>query len=100
MASFATIGIQAGVGIVAGSIYGFAWYARQRYGKDVERRKPFNPYKLGATLVLAAVVGGAAGASGASVSAGTIETQLASYAGAVAVLEAVLKLFVEQMGWR
>ncbi len=73
---------------LAGGLYGGLFFikARQSSGAD------FDYGKFGATVLLAALIGIALGATGMPVTHATVEVQLAAYVGYVVVLETILKL--------
>ena len=74
--------------VLAGAVYGVLFYikAQQNTGEK------FKYSKLGATVLLAAIIGGAMGAANMPVTQVTLDLQLAAYIGYVIVLETLLKL--------
>lgn len=78
-------------GILSGLVYGFVWFARNKYRKD-GFEESFNPMKLTATLIIAAFVGGVVASTGESVTFETLEQQFLLYVGAISLLEGVLKM--------
>ena len=73
---------------IAGAVYGVLFYVKARQNSG----EAFDYWKLGATVLLAALIGAAMGALGMPVTQATLEVQFAAYVGYVAVLETVLKL--------
>lgn len=97
MASTEAIVLQVLAGVIAGGVYGLLWFARRKYGKGQDPEKmEFNPYKLTGTLIVAAIIGGAAGAQGAVVTYENVVNQLVSYAGVIALIEPILKVVYER----
>jgi len=78
---------------LSGALYGILFYVKARQNSGEE----FNYWKFGATVMLAAIIGGAMGATGMPITQATLEVQLAAYVGYVAVLETVLKLIWRQL---
>ena len=74
--------------VLAGAVYGGLFYfkAQQKTGEELDYKK------FGATVLLAAIIGGVMGAAGMPVTQVTVEVQFAAYVGYVVVLENVLKL--------
>lgn len=95
MAQTVEILIQVMYGVLAGAVYGFVWYARNRLRREKSARQNFRPMKLAATVVVAGVIGGVASVSGNVVEFDTVAQQVTYYAGAIALVEGVLKTVVE-----
>ena len=76
---------------VGGSlIYSLLWYSRQVIDPTKETPE-FNPWKMGATLVVGACIGLVSVLSGIDITQAGIEAQLASYGFLVAAVEQVGK---------
>ena len=76
---------------VGGSlIYSLLWYSRQVIDPTKETPE-FNPWKMGATLVVGAFIGLGSVMGGIEISQTSIETQLAAYGFVIAVVEQVGK---------
>lgn len=74
---------------VGGSlIYSLLWYSRQVIDPTKETPK-FDPWKMGATLVIGACIGLVSVITGIEISQAGIEAQLTSYGFLVAVVEQV-----------
>lgn len=74
--------------MLAGAGYGVLFYVKAQQNTGEE----FKYSKLGATVLLAAIIGGAMGAANMPVTHVTLDLQLAAYIGYVVVLETLLKL--------
>jgi uncharacterized membrane protein YfcA len=83
------------VAVVAGIVYGALWYARNRYRPD--EGEGFRPLKFAATLAVSALVGLGAGLAGDPLGYTAIEQQLLAYAGAISLLEALLKTAFDRL---
>lgn len=68
--------------------YSVVFYAKKRIGKD---KQVFNPRKLAATVLVGVALGVSMSLTGTSLEKEAIETQLAAYAGLVALVESGLK---------
>ncbi len=73
---------------IAGAGYGVLFYVKARQSSGEE----FDYWKLGATVLLAAIIGIAMGAAGMPVTQATVDVQFAAYVGYIVVLETTLKL--------
>ena len=73
---------------LAGALYGGLFFVKARQSSGEE----FNYSLFGATVLLAAIIGIALGATGMPVTQATVEVQIAAYVGYVVVLETLLKL--------
>ena len=74
--------------MIASAGYGVLFYVKAQQSSG----EAFNYGKFGATLLLAALIGIAMGATGMPVTQVTVEVQFAAYVGYVVVLENLLKL--------
>jgi hypothetical protein len=73
---------------VTSAVYSLIVYSKKRAKDDPE---PFNIYKLGATVLVGAGVGISMELSSIQLSQQSVETQVAAYAGTVAIVESLLK---------
>ena len=76
------------VAVAAALLYSLLWFSRQVVDPTKETPK-FDPWKMGATLVIGACIGLVSVISGIEISQAGIETQLTSYGFLVAVVEQV-----------
>lgn len=83
--------------MLAAAGYSVLFYGKTRQGDGDE---PFSGCKFGATLIVGAGVGLAFGLTDTTLTESRLETQLAAYAGAVAVVETGLKIVVRQIRGR
>ena len=74
--------------MIAGAGYGVLFFFKSQQSSE----DTFDYSKLGATVLLAALIGAALGAVGNPVTQATIDLQIAAYVGYIAVLETMLKL--------
>ncbi len=79
-----------GIAILSALIYSVVFYAKHYFKPG--KPEPFDPTKLGATLLVGAVLGVIFYAGGVGITAEAVEMQLIAYAGIVALVESVLKL--------
>jgi len=80
--------------VIAAAIYGIIFFIKAWATTDP--KPPFDPYKFGATLIVAVVVGFIAGVSGTSLTEAEFLIQMGAYAGYVAVLETLLKTLFQE----
>ena len=78
------------VAVAAASLYSLLWFSRQVVDPTKETPK-FDPWKMGATLVIGACIGLVSVITGIEISQAGIEAQLTSYGFLVAVVEQVGK---------
>ncbi len=78
------------VAVAAALLYSLLWFSRQVVDPTKETPK-FDPWKMGATLVVGACIGLVSVISGIEISQAGIEAQLTSYGFLVAVVEQVGK---------
>ena len=76
------------VAVAAALLYSLLWFSRQVVDPTKETPK-FDPWKMGATLVIGACIGLVSVISGIEISQAGIEAQLTSYGFLVAVVEQV-----------
>lgn len=86
----------AGIGMAVASsiVYSLAFYIKKR-PKDVDEF--FQPKKMIATLIVGVAVGVSLELSGAGLSEESLQTQLAAYAGTVALVESAIKTVYRQL---
>ncbi len=77
-----------GLAAIAGAGYGVLFFVKANQNSGEE----FNYWRFGATVLLAAIIGIAMGATGMPVTQATVEVQVAAYVGYVVVLETLLKV--------
>ena len=80
--------------VLSGIIYGGLFYWKNTIGEDPEA---FNWIKFTATLVVAAIVGGVAGATGNVVTQTTVDLQVAAYGFYVIILDQILKIVYKSL---
>jgi len=73
---------------VAAGGYSAAWYARNKAQNSAIK---WDPTKALATIATGAVIGAGLAVTGMDVNAGTVQARLIAYAGAVSVIEALIK---------
>ncbi len=73
---------------IAGAGYGVLFYVKARQNSG----EKFDSVKLGATVLLAALIGIAMVAAGMPVTQATVDVQIAAYVGYIVVLETLLKV--------
>ena len=76
------------VAVAAALLYSLLWFSRQVVDPTKETPK-FDPWKMGATLVIGACIGLVSVISGIEITQAGIEAQLTSYGFLVAVVEQV-----------
>lgn len=76
------------VAVAAALLYSLLWFSRQVVDPTKETPQ-FDPWKMGATLVIGACIGLVSVISGIEISQAGIEAQLTSYGFLVAVVEQV-----------
>ena len=76
------------VAVAAALLYSLLWFSRQVVDPTKETPQ-FDPWKMGATLVICACIGLVSVISGIEISQAGIEAQLTSYGFLVAVVEQV-----------
>jgi uncharacterized membrane protein YfcA len=76
------------VAVAAALLYSLLWFSRQVVDPTKETPK-FDPWKMGATLVVGACIGLVSVITGIEISQAGIEAQLTSYGFLVAVVEQV-----------
>ena len=76
------------VAVAAALLYSLLWFSRQVVDPTKETPK-FDPWKMGATLVIGACIGLVSVITGIEISQAGIEAQLTSYGFLVAVVEQV-----------
>lgn len=79
--------------VIAAAVYGIIFFAKAWLTMDP--KPPFDPYKFGATLVVAIIVGLIAGMSGSTLTEAEFLIQMGAYAGYVAMLETLLKALLK-----
>lgn len=85
--------VEALFGVMAGAVYGFIWFGRNRLKK--ENPENFSRRKFLATLLVSAAVGGVLAASGASVTFPDVATKLTTYGFLIVLVEGLLKTLWE-----
>jgi len=78
-----------GYAVLAALIYSLVFYAKHHLNEVVS--EPFEPTKLGATLIIGAIIGVIFHVGNVPITAASVEIQLFAYAGFVGVVESVLK---------
>ena len=76
-----------GEAAIAAAGYSMLWYLRRR----AQSSEPRQLSKFVATVLVGAAVGIAMGVAGIDVTQGSVEARLVAYAGAVSLVEAVIK---------
>lgn len=94
MPTLPPIVVNATVGLVAGGMYGVLWFAHKHQKND----EPFNPFKLGGTLIVSAVVGASFALSGVDVTEESVVAVLAANTAIIALLEPILKSLADALG--
>jgi len=79
-----------GYAILAAAIYSVIFYAKHHFKPG--EPESFNPAKLGATVIIGAIIGIVFYVGGLPPTAEAVEIQLGAYAGIVALTETILKL--------
>lgn len=81
------------VAACSGALYSFVFYAKKRAGKSPQ---DFDPFKLVSTVIIGMVVGIGLQLSGTNLTQEAVSSQVAVYAGTVALLESLLKTVYRQ----
>lgn len=74
-------------GMMMAAIYSTVFYTKKRLRND----EPFDQTKFIATVVVGAAVGASLKLAGIELTAGTLESTLATYAGTIALVESLVK---------
>lgn len=85
-----------GYAVLAALIYSVVFFAKHHFKPG--KPESFDPAKLGATLIVGAVIGVIFYAGGVPITAEAIEIQLGIYISIVALVENVLKIIVRVLG--
>lgn len=80
------------ISVLVGAAYGLLFWMKNRIGQTPDEIEDFDPIKLLATIILAAILGAILGMSGQTVSSLTIQDQLALYGGYIVFVEVALKI--------
>ena len=75
--------------VLGAAAYGIIFFIKAWVAMDP--KPPFDPYKFGATLGVAIIIGLIAGMTGAPLTEADFLVQMGAYAGYVAILETLLK---------
>lgn len=75
--------------VFSAAVYGIIFFFRAWMTQDP--KPPFDTYKFGATLIVAMVIGIIAGIAGTPLTELDFLSQMAAYAGYVAMIETILK---------
>lgn len=82
--------------VFSAAVYGVIFFGKAWMTQDP--KPPFDIYKFGATLVVAVIIGVITGLTGSPLTELDFLTQMAAYAGYVAIIETMLKAIFGRVG--